>query len=1783
MMITRIKSVLMLTLLLRNIEAVINSDNEIATSSGNQLIKNDPPCCTIRDHPFHSVVHALSNVTSNSIVTLVSNAVLSSVVVLKNLENVKIIGQGNPTVNCSGVGGIKFVSCNNVIIEGINWERCGSNESSCPGMQFNNATNIVIQTCSFHHSTAQAVVLSEVQGYVYINNCQFTHNKNYNGHGAAIYYTTEQNSTEVHLNHCNFALNGPAKSVVFIENMSNRVNGHISLLTNSTFIQNQGVPIFISHASIILNNRVSFKYNRAIAGGGIYSSNSIITFGDECVVSFNNNSVSTNGGAVYQIYSKLLFTMNAAVMFRNNSAVKDGGAIFSIKRSFISFEDDSEVMFNDNRAKRGAVVVRMSTIYTNGNSTVIFTGNSAILSGGAVYAKKTQITIHGSSTVAFCRNSAKNGAAVFVSGDNAFMSCGDNSTVIFTGNSATDLGGAIYMYTRNSNIAFHGHSKATFNSNSAVDGGAVYVFGPVTSYTQSYNLKILLIGNKATENDREICDLVPSITFLGSTTVRFNNNSARHYGGAMYTDKINVAFHGSSTATFSNNSAHTGGAIATSNYAMSFGGNSTITFNGNKATSNGYGGAIDAYHSKIIFHGNSTVTFSNNSANSIGGAIYAFSFFVTLLLNFEENSTVTFTGNSATSVGGAARLYGHVRYTGNSTVMFYNNTAREGGALYITFRSLHYPYEVIFQGNTNVTFINNRAIDGGAIYVSVRSGIIFQGNSFVNFCNNIASLSGGAISSQDDSNIWFTGVSTTHFNNNIARQHGGAIHSVSNTSVTFNETCCAIFTNNTAMQQGGAVYLFDKSAITFGGNSNVTYSNNTALQQGGAVYSAQQSNISFKGNSVITFKHNGVLLSGGALYSLNNGPIYFEDNCTVSFYHNMVRQDGGAIHSVNTTLYFSGGSSVTFTNNAAMQQGGAVCLFYKAAAMFQDDSNVTFKSNTAMQHGGAIYVHDNTNVSFVGSSNVLFLHNMAESGGGVLHSYHHCNIAIKQYSEVMFIENSAMRYGGAMYCDHHSDVTLEGNIPVIFTSNTAEHGGAVCISQSILKFANDSAVMFNNNRAIRNGGAMHFSNNFTATFDYGSSITFSNNIANRYGGAIYSELRDNVYSKMSFNTTGINFTGNTALIGDSVYLDIPASCDDNCLNRSIIGVYKEIVEHSHHSRQIYSPPRKLILQKPAVCIDHDVTNCGIYFIKNIMLGQNIINRGCVLDYYDQPVVETQFIVDSNDEDHTINGSNSVLMSCNGLQGISVKGSRISGRTNFSMDLTSHSGSQSDISIQLIAELSPCHPGFYYDDTTHVQRCVCYDDNDIITCSDSSSFIRRGYWFGVVDDESTVTVCPNNYCNFACCEDTKGFYQLSPARMNQCSSHRSGIACGSCEEGYTLSFDSVECVSVDKCTTGQTVLVVTLSMIYWIVIVILVFIMTYYHVGIGYLYVITYYYSILDILMGQNLYELKGLLETVTTLSSLVKITPQFLGRLCLVHNMNGIDQQFIHYTHPLAVSIIIAIICQSARLSYKFSSFISRGIIRTVCYLLLLSYTSVATTSLLLLRSLTFHNVDKVYTYLSPDIEYCHGRHLPYFIVAVLCTLVIVIGLPLVLLLEPLLNKKISFTRMKPLLDQFQGCYKDKYRCFAAYYMICRLVIIVIIIANPSNNYLSQFLLICTSVILAVIVIILRPYKHKILNIFDGLILRFVILATLIPLADNVSQQLSKATIIIVMFFPLIFFIALELIVHKDTIKIITTKITAHFKTKPAATTKDNNEVPIGDIGIVVDDNMRKNAIICEM
>ena len=772
---------------------------------------------------------------------------------------------------------------------------------------------------------------------------------------------------------------------------------------------------------------------------------------------------------------------------------------------------------------------------------------------------------------------------------------------------------------------------------------------------------------------------------------------------------------------------------------------------------------------------------------------------------------------------------------------------------------------------------------------------------------------------------------------------------------------------------------------------------------------------------------------------------------------------------------------------------------------------------------------------------------------------------------------------------YNGDVIIKQKSTVRFINNSAKNGGALFISVSSVLVSGHSHVTFDRNIVEEDGGAIYFDDHVQAVFNNFSTITFSFNVADNHGGAVYSKITQ---SKKYFNFSKINFTKNAArLAGSILYIDVTKSCNGSCLSDRMVGIRPS-------DKEISTSPNILKLYYPAKRINDDSAESGKYYVGNIMLGEEMMIPACLLDHYNKPAEVTQFkIIGENHKSYYTYGSEYTSVSCNQtIKGIIIKGNKSvsSLSLNFLVLLTSYATGKSGrkiIAVNVTIGLSPCHPGFQYDSKS--QQCECYYTSGVVYCSGSSSAIRRGYWFGRVNGIPTETFCPINYCNFTCCKTTNGNYELFPVRVNQCKLHRSGTACGSCEEGYTLSFDSADCISVNKCNTGQTILIITLTVFYWILIIVAVFIAMYFQIGIGNFYVITYYYSIVDILLSQHTEISNGLYTLITIVSSVANITPQFLGHLCLLENMSGIDQQFIHYVHPLAIIMMLIIICWLARRSQRLAMFISRGIIRAICFLLLLSCTSMATTSLLLMRSLTFGDVDNVYTYLSPSIQYFHGRHLAYGMTAIFFTLLIVIGLPLLLLLEPFLNGKINFIKIKPLLDQFQGCYKDKYRWFAAYYMICRLIIISIIIANFSETFISRYLLIAVCTLMALIQLLLRPYADNILNISDGAILHLLILVAALQLFeyfDIFDSSLVIAIAFILVILPAVLFTIIKLLTSKQALKHIIQKIITIFSSqnKVQENVPDGIDIPACDTSntfanLTIDDNMRRNAIVCEM
>ena len=1380
--------------------------------------------------------------------------------------------------------------------------------------------------------------------------------------------------------------------------------------------------------------------------------------------------------------------------------------------------------------------------YNKGAESIVYFGQSSTMlteyilihncnfshnKGVPVYLSNTNLYFNGNN--GFYSNTANNGAGILIS-DYSNVSFHQSAIVNFRGNVASSNGGAVYLTN---------HSSILFNNMSSNH----------TTFLNDFDIKQMDVfatfdSNKASNSGGAIFSYNSNVVFGKGTSVIFKENTVSYSGiggGAMYTDHNSaVTFEGNCTVTFSKNSVRrSGGAMYIDKNSAAFFTNATVGFNDNDAD---LGGAVFINsNSNIIFEGNSTVTFSNNKAAK-GGATYS------------DYSTVAFEGTSS--------------------VHFCSNYANHGGGMSLLNSSL-----VTFKENTEVTFDSNVGPNGGVVYMNNYSTIIFGGKCIVKFDNNRASY--GAINTlysgitfAEDSNVTFSGTNAL---SNTQGAHGALYISYSN--LTFKDNTTVTFINNRA-NSGGAAHIYYYCSVTFQGNSVVAFVNNTAINNGGALYVVYNSTILFEGNSKVTFNKNKADF-GGAIYIRYKSTIMFDECSKVYFNYNEAFNGGALYHYKIVYIIFRGESTIMFSTNSATQSGGALYSYRNISTLFTAESKVFFIQNKALQ-GGAIYCRLNSQVKFIEECTVKFTENAAIQDGGVMYFFMQVIVTFDDYARISFDSNNA-KSGGAVHSDNGL-IIATGKSNITFNNNAAKTGGAVLTEASCIIFSESSYIKFTNNTALQDGGAIYLNDHSHFILNNNTNVRYFYNTASDYGGSIYIQLED---SSIAINIIDDEVNNSNAdSMKKSVYINVPSSCDHNCLFHSV----KSISKNSRFF--ITTSPSKLVLYSPAKCIKHNNTECTAYYINNIMLGQEITFDACVLDYYNRPTAAEQFLISGAvHQNYSISGSKYLTISCNHTtHGFSITGDT-DNPFNYSMDISLYVARISEtkiISVNLTIGLSNCHPGFQH--LNESQKCECYDNKHIVSCSGNNSTIKKGYWFGYVTGKPTVTSCPDNYCNFTCCEATNGMYHLSPIRINQCRLHRSGIACGNCEKGYTLSFDSAECVEITKCTFGQGMLVSVLSLFYWIAIVVTVFVMMHSKVLIGSLYGIVYYYSVVDIMLSQEYFISNGLYTAVTIMSSLAKLTPQFLGKLCLVRNMSGIDQQFIHYIHPTVVSMILIVICVLARKSPRISLFVSRGAIHFICFLLLLSYTSVTTTSLLLMRLLTFTDIDKVYTYLSPDIEYCHGRHLAYVIVTVIFTITIVIGLPLLLLLEPFLNSKLNFVKLKPLLDQFQGCYKDKYRCFAAYYMICRIIIIVLIIVRISDDFTTQYLLISACTLMALVHLIVRPYINTIHNTFDGVILHLMVIICVLPLvefADSYNETLVMMITYLIIFLPLASFIAIKLFIHRSMIKdakkycssMCSKSRQFNYKMIPL----DDPEVPKNESGVTVDHEIKKNVIIVTM
>ena len=694
----------------------VNSYDLIATQaigndSGSDIFNN--LCCVYGKCSCPSLYDALINLTSNTVINITTDVTLSSVIPIVGVANITITGHNNLTIRCNNSGGLHFISCNNLAIEGITWEGCGDknisdNGNVHPVFHLYNSSNITIENCTFQHSIGQAMALSGVSGYVNINQCNFIYNK-FEGHGTAIYYSSNMSLSSFQLTFfiasCNFCHNERAQSVLYFGPSSFNSCEYLHL-QNSIFCLNMAVPVHITNQNLYINGIIEFNGNVAENGGGIY----IINYSNVCIY------------------------RSAVISFYNNKADNNGGAIFLTNHSSISFKEkctDHQYCINylpDTLAKG-------KQNFKNSSINVFFYNNSAKYLGQNIYAYNSSITVGNTATVVLSNNNGSflNSSVVFTE---------HYSSVTFEGKSAvtfTDYqifsqnGGAVHI-NDHSTLRFKGSSMVRFNNIGLYKGnGGVMYINEYSAVIFEGNSNITFCNTKyyfgVHSNGGAVC-IDNNSTFMANenSSITFNGSVASFSrGGALYTDNnSSVTFKGDSALLCSlNKNKVNGGIMYIDNYStVTFEGNSNSTFTGRGTAGKGGAMYVD-HHSTVMSKENATVTFYNIIAEN-GGALYV-----------TTNSTVILKGNSTTT--------------------FYNNAAlHEGGSMYIDHSA------VILKEKSTITFDSNYAFNSGALSVYY-SAFTIKEDSTVNFTNNAVYTGNGGAMYVFYCNVTFEGNSSLLF------------------------------------------------------------------------------------------------------------------------------------------------------------------------------------------------------------------------------------------------------------------------------------------------------------------------------------------------------------------------------------------------------------------------------------------------------------------------------------------------------------------------------------------------------------------------------------------------------------------------------------------------------------------------------------------------------------------------------------------------------------------------------------------------------------------------------------------------------------------------------------------------------------------------------------------------------------------------------------------------------------------------------------------------------------
>ena len=240
-------------------------------------------------------------------------------------------------------------------------------------------------------------------------------------------------------------------------------------------------------------------------------------------------------------------------------------------------------------------------------------------------------------------------------------------------------------------------------------------------------------------------------------------------------------------------------------------------------------------------------------------------------------------------------------------------------------------------------------------------------------------------------------------------------------------------------------------------------------------------------------------------------------------------------------------------------------------------------------------------------------------------------------------------------------------------------------------------------------------------------------------------------------------------------------------------------------------------------------------------------------------------------------------------------------------------------------------------------------------------------------------------------------------------------------------------------------------------------------------------------------EFTTLSKAISIISSIPLMNSEIFGYIpwCFVPSLGRIYNYTLRYIGPIVVLILITL---ASRIAKRFPTLTHRWMgspLKAICILTLLSFWSLVDTSVHIImytKIMYTQNTSWHHRYVSslqPNVRYFSMQHAPVAVPAILLQLVVIVPLLVLLMFSSLLSKRVNLHKIKPFLDEFQSCYKDRYRWFSVVFLVVWIITVCFSTIINTHPIVMQTLY---TLVLTVLITI-QPYQSKSLNTMDSLLL----------------------------------------------------------------------------------------------